>query len=78
MPTVESFIMTAVMIIIVVAGTFAMLMVYSQESKIPLMQTACEQRGGILLQRTYQSGKYTNSLYTCVKKDVVIDYDIEH
>lgn len=46
-----------------------------QSDKVSGWQAACEQRGGILLQRTYQSGKYTNSLYTCIKKDVVIDYE---
>jgi hypothetical protein len=32
----------------------------------------CEAAGGIYLDRTYQSGKVTNHLYTCVKADAVI------
>lgn len=71
-------IMSIILVMGTALGTFAILHAFSQESKIPEMLTACEQRGGILLQRTYQSGKTTSSLYTCIKKEVVIDYDIEH
>ena len=33
----------------------------------------CEGKGGVYLDRTYQSGRMTNHTYTCVKKDTIIE-----
>lgn len=39
----------------------------------------CEKRGGIQLDRTYSYGKNsTGHMYTCVKKEMVIEYEFEH
>jgi hypothetical protein len=42
----------------------------------------CESHGGLLLDRTYTVGagktRTTEHKFTCVKKEMVIEYDFEH
>lgn len=33
----------------------------------------CKDRGGVILDQTYQSGKATNHNYVCVRADAIID-----
>lgn len=72
----ERYVYFSVMGVMVVMLIVALIYGFKFETDTkPRMQGACEQRGGVLLQRTYQTGKYSNSLYTCIKKEVVIDYE---
>lgn len=42
---------------------------------VPDYKHICESKNGVYLERTYQSGRYRQSHYTCVKKDTIIDMD---
>lgn len=65
-----------VMVIIGYIGVvlFVCGLAYYFDSKVDESRQVCESKGGVLLDHTVQSGKATNHYYTCVKKDIIIDW----
>lgn len=39
-----------------------------------VMQRACEAKGGVLLEHTYQVGKLTENNYICIDPNIIIKY----
>ncbi len=52
---------------------FLIFMSSKQDEKVAADRIRCEAKGGIYLDRTFQSGKTTSHLYTCINKDIVIE-----
>ena len=65
----------AIVLIIVIILMFVAVISHGTGVIVPDYQKICESKGGIYLDRTYQSGKYTGHYYTCVKKDSIIELD---
>lgn len=65
-------------LILIIGGTIAYLLIFSGIKENTQHREAirrCEEIGGIILDRTYTSGKTTGHSYTCIKKDVILNLD---
>lgn len=70
---------TRELIIVIVGSSIAVILfisglAYYFDGKVDESRQVCESKGGVLLDHTVQSGKTTNHYYTCVKKDIIIDW----
>lgn len=77
--TEEKFILSVTVIGLTLLIGFAFYYATVSEEQHRVDSINCERRGGIQLDRTYSYGKNsTGHMYTCVKKEMVIENDFEH
>lgn len=77
--TEEKLILSVTVIGLTLLIGFAFYCASVSEEQHRLDAIACDLRGGIQLDRTYSYGKNsTGHMYTCVKKEMVIEYEFEH
>jgi hypothetical protein len=65
-----------------VVGAFVLFMIFAifhvitvEAPERAAQHVRCVERGGVMLHRTWGSGKSQGSAYTCVKKDVIIEVE---
>jgi hypothetical protein len=63
----------AILLFLIVICTLIIIDVINGNNRVELWRQNCENKNGILLDRTYQYGKTTGHQYTCVKSNVIIE-----